>query len=226
MASADRLQLLQRDLRPLMLRRTKETVDEDNQPIVALPPRTCSVMLVDLTPAEADFYRALHSRSKTQFETYVAEGKALSNYASVLELLLRLRQACDHPYLAQSRSDTATSKTAIERHLRAGGANTSHSNKVLQRMLAKRIDAHRAGKGSAGEGAGADGVEIDAGDGDGEPVEEQDGGDGSKFDEDSREECPVCLEPPEDAVVTSCGHTFCRECALALLAHARLAPCP
>ena len=41
---------------------------------------------------EADFYEAVRSRSKVQFDAYVARDKALSSYASVLELLLRLRQ--------------------------------------------------------------------------------------------------------------------------------------
>lgn len=65
--------------------------------------------IIKLTPFdhEADFYQSLHERSKTKFDTYVAQGKVMSNYATVLELLLRLRQACDHPYLTMSRSDTS-----------------------------------------------------------------------------------------------------------------------
>ena len=41
---------------------------------------------------EADFYEAVRSRSKVQFDAYVARDKAVASYASVLELLLRLRQ--------------------------------------------------------------------------------------------------------------------------------------
>jgi hypothetical protein len=26
------------------------------------------------------------------------------------------------------------------------------------------------------------------------------------------EECPVCFDAFTDAVITSCGHTFCRDC--------------
>ena len=37
----------------------------------------------------------------------------LSKFTSVLALILRLRQACDHPYLALSRGDTKTSLSAI-----------------------------------------------------------------------------------------------------------------
>ena len=92
MSGAERLSALQGLLQPRMLRRTKMTRDAQNEPIVQLPPRRTRLLLIPFSAAEADFYRALHSRSKTQFDAYVAEGKALSNYASVLELLLRLRQ--------------------------------------------------------------------------------------------------------------------------------------
>ena len=40
------------------------------------------------------------------------------------------------------------------------------------------------------------------------------------------EECPVCLEPPEDAVITPCAHTFCRECILGVFGRGALAHCP
>jgi len=59
------------------------------EPIVRLPPKRTKLVRIPFSPAEADYYSALHSRSKTQFDAYVAEGKLLSNYAGVLELLLR-----------------------------------------------------------------------------------------------------------------------------------------
>src|SRR5690606_29925931 len=34
-----------------------------------------------------------------QFDSFVKSGTVLQNYATVLELLLRLRQACNHPFL-------------------------------------------------------------------------------------------------------------------------------
>jgi DNA repair protein RAD5 len=36
----------------------------------------------------------------------------------------------------------------------------------------------------------------------------------------------VCLEPPDDAVVTQCGHTFCRECILGCMGRSGAALCP
>ena len=50
--------------------------------------------------------RRVFNRSKTQIEGYVREGSILNKYIQVLTLLLRLRQACDHPYLCIGRGRT------------------------------------------------------------------------------------------------------------------------
>ena len=36
---------------------------------------------------------------QVKFDQFVEQGRVLHNYASILELLLRLRQCCDHPFL-------------------------------------------------------------------------------------------------------------------------------
>jgi len=36
---------------------------------------------------------------QVKFNQFVEQGRVLHNYASILELLLRLRQCCDHPFL-------------------------------------------------------------------------------------------------------------------------------
>lgn len=93
-------------LRPLMLRRTKETRDEEGRLILELPPIDIKTVLCEPSEAEYDFYDALFRRSKVQFDEFLAQGRVLHNYASVLELLLRLRQCCNHPFLVMSRSDS------------------------------------------------------------------------------------------------------------------------
>ncbi|KAI4342684.1 hypothetical protein MLD38_027277 [Melastoma candidum] len=93
-------------LRPLMLRRSKETKDKDGRLIVVLPPIDIRVIECEQSETEQDFYGALFRRSKVQFDQFVAQGKVLHNYASILELLLRLRQCCNHPYLAMSRGNS------------------------------------------------------------------------------------------------------------------------
>jgi DNA repair protein RAD16 len=48
---------------------------------------------------EEDFYQALYTQSQSQFNTYVTAGTLVNNYAHIFDLLTRLRQAVDHPYL-------------------------------------------------------------------------------------------------------------------------------
>nr|XP_016462752.1 PREDICTED: putative SWI/SNF-related matrix-associated actin-dependent regulator of chromatin subfamily A member 3-like 3 [Nicotiana tabacum] len=100
------LKLIKAILRPLMLRRTKDTKDKEGRPILVLPPTDIQVIQCIKSEAERDFYDALFKRSKVQFDQFVAQGKVLHNYANILELLLRLRQCCNHPFLVMSRSDT------------------------------------------------------------------------------------------------------------------------
>lgn len=100
------LKLVQSVLQPIMLRRTKCSTDKEGRPILVLPPANIQVIYCELTEVERDFYDALFKRSKVKFDQFVAQGRVLHNYASILELLLRLRQCCDHPFLVMSRGDT------------------------------------------------------------------------------------------------------------------------
>lgn len=78
-----------------LLRRTKETKAED----LNLPPRLVAIRKVRLHPVEEDFYNALYTQTQSSFNDYVEEGTLLNNYAHIFDLLMRMRQAVDHPYL-------------------------------------------------------------------------------------------------------------------------------
>jgi DNA repair protein RAD16 len=79
----------------LMLRRTKEEKADD----LGLPPKIVEVRRDYFNDVEEDFYVALYAESRTQFANYVRAGTVLNNYAHIFELLSKLRQAVDHPYL-------------------------------------------------------------------------------------------------------------------------------
>ncbi|OEH79709.1 snf2 rad54 helicase family protein [Cyclospora cayetanensis] len=78
-----------------LLRRTKVERAAD----VKLPPLTVSIRRDSLSPQERDFYEALFKQTATQFDSYVKSGTVLHNFAHIFDLLSRLRQAVDHPYL-------------------------------------------------------------------------------------------------------------------------------
>jgi len=99
------LVLLQSILRPLLLRRTKETKYKDNKPIIVLPPVEKEMIRLSMSEGESKFYKMLHRRAKLKFDDYVKQGLVMHNYTNILELLLRLRQACNHPFLVLSGVD-------------------------------------------------------------------------------------------------------------------------
>jgi len=78
-----------------LLRRTKETKAADME----LPPRLVQIKPVRLHPVEEDFYSALYTQTKSSFDDYVDSGTLLNNYAHIFDLLIRMRQSVDHPYL-------------------------------------------------------------------------------------------------------------------------------
>merc|ERR1712232_987541 len=78
-----------------LLRRTKESRAED----MNLPPRIVNIRTVRLHPIEEDFYNALYTQTRSSFSDYVEDGTLLNNYAHIFDLLMRMRQSVDHPYL-------------------------------------------------------------------------------------------------------------------------------
>ena len=88
-------------LLPAMLRRTKKERAAD----VVLPPLKEIVLEPEFDQTERDFYEALYANVTARFDGFVKKGTVLNNYAHVFELLSRLRQACDHPYLVLHSSN-------------------------------------------------------------------------------------------------------------------------
>ncbi|WOL07214.1 hypothetical protein Cni_G15952 [Canna indica] len=151
---------LQAVLKTLLLRRTKGTV-LDGEPILKIPPKSICLTQVEFSQEERDFYSKLEADSQQQFKVFAATGTLRQNYASILMLLLRLRQACDHPLLVKGlRSDTV------------GKYSFDMAKQLPREML---INLFNQLEGS---------LAI----------------------------CAFCNDPPEDAVVSMCGHVFCYQC--------------
>nr|WVH01933.1 SNF2 family N-terminal domain [Naematelia aurantialba] len=85
-------------LKAIMLRRTKDATI-GGKPILNLPDRIVEVVKCDFDNEERAFYEALQAQTALTFNKFMKAGTAMANYTSVLTLLLRLRQACDHPSL-------------------------------------------------------------------------------------------------------------------------------
>ncbi|KAL1560206.1 hypothetical protein AAHA92_10451 [Salvia divinorum] len=151
---------LQAVLKTIMLRRTKGTYI-DGEPIIDLPPKTIELKRVDFSMKERDFYRRLEADSKAQFAEYAKAGTVKQNYVNILLMLLRLRQACDHPLLVKGLGSTTQTASSIDMAM----------NFPLEKniFLLNRLEGSLA-------------------------------------------ICGICSDPPEDAIVTVCGHVFCNQC--------------
>ncbi|KAI4296663.1 hypothetical protein L6164_036604 [Bauhinia variegata] len=150
---------LQAVLKTIMLRRTKGTL-LDGEPIISLPPKSVELRKVEFSPEERDFYSRLEADSRAQFQEYADAGTVKQNYVNILLMLLRLRQACDHPLLVRPYNSNTLWKSS---------------------EMAKKL-----------------------------PREKQISLLNSL--EDNLALCRICNDPPEDAVVASCGHVFCNQC--------------
>ncbi|KAE8667613.1 Helicase protein with RING/U-box domain isoform 2 [Hibiscus syriacus] len=97
-------------LKNIVLRRTKKGRAAD----LALPPRIISLRRDTMDIKETDYYESLYSENQAQFDTYVQAGTVMNNYAHIFDLLTRLRQAVDHPYLVVYSSTAAQRAGSIE----------------------------------------------------------------------------------------------------------------
>ncbi|KAJ0236125.1 Helicase protein with RING/U-box domain-containing protein [Hirschfeldia incana] len=97
-------------LKDVLLRRTKLGRAAD----LALPPRIITLRRDSLDVKESDYYESLYQNSQSQFNTYIEAGTIMNNFAHIFDLLTRLRQAVDHPYLVVYSSSRGANANLID----------------------------------------------------------------------------------------------------------------
>ncbi|CAG8565974.1 10588_t:CDS:10 [Dentiscutata erythropus] len=156
-ASPRAIQRAQTVLRGFLLRRTKDS-KLDGKPLLILPEKTVSFVKQDFSRDEREFYDALEKRSRIEFNRYLKEGSVLKNYAYILVMLLRLRQACNHPFLTQEDIGHVITSADDSRMSHSSSSNSySHekdipsqlerakklfSDKVITRLFEKYKDSN------------------------------------------------------------------------------------
>ncbi|KAF2864832.1 SNF2 family N-terminal domain-containing protein [Massariosphaeria phaeospora] len=108
--AVSRIQIL---LKSVMLRRAKTTL-VDGLPICTIPPKHTNLQSVEFSDEESELYKAIETHSQLKFNKYLKRGTVNNNYASVLVLLLRLRQACCHPHLIKDLGIQASTDSIAE----------------------------------------------------------------------------------------------------------------
>ncbi|GAB4813783.1 hypothetical protein N2152v2_000829 [Parachlorella kessleri] len=191
-------------LRRILLRRTKVQQAD----VLALPPRTVVLRRERFDATETDFYEALYTQaslSQAQFGAYVDAGTVLNNYAHVFDLLIRLRQAVNHPYLiiysttAHNAAELASSRAAGAAGAAAGPAGAAPGT---PRGAAAAVQSPADGAGAEGDAGGSSPLGLVG-------------------------VCGICHDPVEDPVVSACDHAFCRGCITEYMNSATgVAKCP
>ena len=79
--------------------------DHLGRAIVELPSKTIHYIMIDMTESEKEFYQALYNRSKIVVRGYDNDRSVTigNKYAALFALLMRMRQACDHPFLVLAK---------------------------------------------------------------------------------------------------------------------------
>ncbi|KAL7551748.1 hypothetical protein ACHAWF_014931 [Thalassiosira exigua] len=236
LATSAALGRVRRVLSPIILRRTKDTLDADGRPILTLPPIDSSVVTVSLSPPEREFYNArelnepsrrlgeldsIHTyllyssfntvleRSQTVFEGFIRAGTATKSWFAIFSLLQRLRQACDHVSLTVGKKlEMDDLATQSKNGLKAAVAEPSSvdSGEVNDIFLNNLLNKFKKKTAVVDE----ESTFV-------KHVAESLTQCVQSHDEYLSEECPVCLEEPrvEDAVHTPCAHMFCLKCLFA-----------
>ncbi|XP_058755368.1 helicase-like transcription factor CHR28 isoform X1 [Vicia villosa] len=126
---------LQTILKTIMLRRTKGSL-LDGEPIISLPPKSVELKKVEFSQEERDFYSKLEADSRAQFQEYADAGTVKQNYVNILLMLLRLRQACDHPQLVKRYNSTTLWKSSVETAMKLPREKQLYLLKCLEASLA------------------------------------------------------------------------------------------
>ena len=182
-------------LLPAQLRRTKTERSAD----VKLPPLTIDIRETEMNEVERDFYESLYMLTRAKFDGYVKKGSVLHNYAHIFELLSRLRQACDHPYLVlHSKSAPSTGEVKTEGVAGGFGGGDDEGGEEKDGGCEGKVGGKAKGKGKRASGELSEDPELEATAGTEEP----------------KYYCGMCQDEvdPDDAALAGCKHVFHREC--------------
>ena len=225
-------EIIQSIIRPILLRRTKKGKTKDGKSIIDLPEKEILIEMIDFSKEEANLYREVYQKSKKEFDDLLSKGTFLSNYMHVFDILTRLRQICDHPYLMLTRSDFA---------------NKEKLEETLKKFVLKRLNEKKKKTIPTASNAENNGMQNNAINSHFEIVYDENSNQEivinidkknnehifnekyfqeviNKIKNNEIENCVVCLGDIEDAVITLCLHVTCRLCLIRALETSGMCP--
>lgn len=194
------LSAVQTVLEPIVLRRTKAMRDSQGKPMVPLPKKTINIEYLEFSPEEQDIYDAIYNDSQVKFSYYCQAGQVGRNYASIFQLLTRLRQICCHPYLALQSKE-------------ASKEEVSSKGMTLEELIAHKNNENTSQSVSSEETKSSYGLNVLQ-----NMLAEQQN-ESTRTSEDGEtsaipDECPICFESVDAMIVMPCMHMACRPCVM------------
>ena len=220
------MEILRGLLHNIMLRRTKDMCDISGEKIVVLPDKKIFIEYVDLIEPEREFYDAIVHRSKQVFRGY-DNSTLRSKYAFLFTLLMRMRQACDHPYLVMSKLDEGDEARKITED--SSNSNSAKAKNPSKEESAEDTDVDMSQlfgndflaalygklKTSIAVQQCSDTNLVESTGYINQVMHNLKSLDSANKLPENEIECPVCLETPSlsSACILPCGHIFCIACA-------------
>ncbi|KAI9649741.1 hypothetical protein NHQ30_002322 [Ciborinia camelliae] len=195
-----------------MMRRTMKTTIL-NRPIITLPPPHPVMQQINFSREERIIYRITENRFRANLNVFLANGTAQRAYGVFFVQLLRLRQCTSHPFMLERTMKESWTTEDVE-FLRAELRKYQISNIPFYeqcKLWVSQSEEERAAARARGE-RGAEAI----------PFGLSEFGESFQFDKalDSlndeelytRITCHICSDVPNQPVITTCKHIFCRSC--------------
>lgn len=128
----EKLSDLHKSISPYILRRTKETVESD------LPPKTEKIIRVELSDVQLEYYKNILTRN------YAALSNATGQKNSLLNIMMELKKASNHPYMFGGAEDRVLAGSTRREDQIKGLIASSGKMMLLDQLLTKlKKDGHR-----------------------------------------------------------------------------------
>jgi SNF2 family DNA or RNA helicase len=130
---SSKVEKLQLQLRPYLLRRLKEDVE------TSIAPKEETIIEVELTQLQKKYYRAILERNFT----HLSKGGKSNNVPSLMNIMMQLRKCCNHPFLLKGVEDYELAEKAHHEHM---GEIVEASGKLvlIDKLLPKLMkDQHK-----------------------------------------------------------------------------------
>ncbi|KAI9800101.1 MAG: hypothetical protein M1825_004283 [Sarcosagium campestre] len=132
-AAGKKIDELSNAIKPYMLRRTKEKVEND------LPPKTELILRVDISDLQQEYYRALLTRNYATLNQGAKGPKP-----SFLNIVMELKKVANHPFLLPNVEDRVLNGSQRREDMLKALVTSSGKMMLLDRLLTKlKKDGHR-----------------------------------------------------------------------------------